>query len=154
MTDLSIEKCSIAELEAAPNFTALLDEYAEESAIAGLPPPRRKMDQYKLIEGSGSFFPLGAYLCDLLIGFAAVLMPVIPHYGVAVAVTESIFVAMEHRKTGAGLRLIHEAERIASEGKSPGLLVTAGIHSPLVIVLPRIGYVETNRVFFRKNPDV
>jgi GNAT superfamily N-acetyltransferase len=150
---LTIKQCSVSDIEAAPQFPKLIEEYAEESAIDGLPPPQKKIDQYKQIESGGALFPLGAWLGDCLIGFAAVLMPVIPHYGVCVAVTESLFVAKEFRGTGAGIKLIREAERIAREGKSPGLLVSAGVNSPLVIILPRSGYVETNRVFFRKNPD-
>lgn len=153
MAGLTIKQCPVEELEAAANFPKLLDEYAIESAIDGLPGPSKKLDQYKLLQASGALFPLAAYLDDNLIGFAAVLMPVLPHYGVLIAVTESLFVGAEFRGTGAGLRLIREAERIALEGGSPGLLISAGVTSTLIEILPRIGYVETNRVFFRKNPD-
>lgn len=150
---LAIQQCSFPTLEAAPNFTALLEEYSAESALKGLPEPTLKMEQYRRLGNSKIFFPLGAYLCERLIGFAALLIPVIPHYGVSVAVTESIFVAKASRGTGAGLRIIREAERISREAGSPGLMITAGVGSSLAELLPRIGYEETNRVFFRKNPD-
>jgi GNAT superfamily N-acetyltransferase len=77
-----------------------------------------------------------------------VLKPVIPHYGVAIAVTESFFVGKEYRKSGAGLKLLRAAEAHA-EG-APGLLVSAPVGGTLAEVLPHLGYRETNRVFFKE----
>ena len=65
------------------------------------------------------------------------------------AVVESYFVASKHRKSGAGLALLREAERIASDRGAHALLVSAPHGGRLADVMPRVGYRETNRVFFR-----
>ncbi|MET1025622.1 MAG: GNAT family N-acetyltransferase [Dongiaceae bacterium] len=145
-----VRKCTVAEVEANANFPALAREYAAESAIHGLPAPVEKIASYRVIEQSGCFQCYGAFLGDKLVGFVAVLMPVIPHYGIAIAVSESFFVAKAHRKGGAGLKLLHAAERQAREAGSPGLLVSAPFGGRLAQVLPHLGYRETNRVFFKE----
>ena len=65
------------------------------------------------------------------------------------AITESFFVAKVHRDSGAGLKLLRAAEQKARALGSPGLLVSAPFGGTLVQVLPRAGYTETNRVFFK-----
>lgn len=146
---LTIRKCSIAEMEASPNIHELLAEYAAESAINGLPSPSAKVEMYKHMESVGTLHIIGAFLDDVLIGYITILKPVLPHYSVAVAVAESFFVAKAYRKTGAGLKLLHEAENYAKEKSSPGLLVSAPFGGNLAEVLPHVGYTETNRVFFK-----
>lgn len=146
---IAIRKISIADIEAAPNIAALLTEYADESAIQGLPPPAAKMAQYKQIESACILHTFGAYLDDTLIGFITVLTSILPHYSVPVSTSESFFVAKEHRKTGAGLKLLHEAEGHAKKAGSKGILICAPTGSILATVLPGLGYVETNRVYFR-----
>jgi len=141
---------TVAELEAAATFAALLAEYAAESAIAGLPPPEARMPSYRHLESLGLLHVLGAWNDGELIGFITMVVPVLPHYGVAVAVSESFFVAKAHRATMAGLRLLGEAETKAHELGSPGLLVSAPYAGKLFELLPRLGYVETNRVFFKR----
>lgn len=146
---IAIRKISISDVEAAPNIAALLAEYASESAIQGLPPPAAKMAQYKQIESACVLHTFGAYLDDLLVGFITVLTSILPHYSVPISTSESFFVAKEHRKAGAGLLLLHEAERFAQGVGSKGLLVCAPTGSTLASVLEGVGYRETNRVFFR-----
>jgi GNAT superfamily N-acetyltransferase len=72
-----------------------------------------------------------------------------PHYSVRIAVGESFFVSAEHRKTGAGLKLLKAAEDYAKEINSSGLLISAPLGGNLAEILPHVGYVETNRVFFK-----
>ena len=151
---LSIRKCTVFEIENAPNFSALLAEYATELVVDGAPPFSAKMEMYHALEKTGSFQVLGAYLEDKLIGFVTVLVSVFPHVGVLMAVTESLFVAKEYRKTGAGLKLIRAAETYAYERDAPCLLVSAPFGGNLAEVLPHVGYAETNRVFCRKLADV
>lgn len=150
---LIIRKCTISELESASNILELLEEYSAESSIKGLPHPSAKVEAYKYMESNGTLYAIGAFLNDILIGYITVLSPVLPHYSAIVAVAESFFVAKEHRKTGAGLKLLHEAEKYAKEVGSPGLLVSAPFGGNLAEVLPHIGYEETNRVFFRNLSD-
>lgn len=145
-----IRPSTVAELEAAPAFPDLLAEYAAESAIEGMPPPSAKMETYRALHDAGLLHVLAAWVDGVLAGFITVLAAPLPHYGRTVAVSESFFVARAHRSTGAGLKLLRAAENKARELGSPGLLVSAPYEGDLFRVLPRIGYAETNRVFFKK----
>lgn len=147
---VEIRKCTVAELKGEANFPALVQEYAQECAIAELPAPDEKMAMYDVIERSGIFQAYGAFSEAGLVGFMAVLTPVIPHYGVGVAVTESLFVGSDDRETGAGLKLLSAAERHAELAGSPALMVSAPSGGKLAEVLSlHPSYRETNRVFLR-----
>jgi GNAT superfamily N-acetyltransferase len=146
---VAVQDSSVTEIESAARFRRLAAEYAAESAIAGLPPPSAKRDAYLHLERSGLLHMISATRDGQLIGLIAVLMSTLPHYGVPVAVSESFFVSRAYRKTGAGLRLLRAAEEKASALGSPGLLVSAPFEGDLFQVLPRVGYRETNRVFFK-----
>lgn len=147
-----VRKISVAEAFSYPEFPALCLEYARESALAGLPDPQEKLSAYQALEASGSdtFCAYGAFLDDRLIGFVVLLTPVLPHYGMTVAVAESLFVGSEYRKSGAGMLLIRQAEKRAKEVRSPGMLFSAPSGGRLAVILPRIGYRETNRVFLKE----
>jgi GNAT superfamily N-acetyltransferase len=146
-----VRQISVAEAFANKEFPALCREYAEESALAGLPAPQEKLSAYQALEAGGSeaFSVYGAFLGDRLIGFIALLTPVLPHYGTTIAVAESLFVGRAHRKSGAGMLLIRQAEKRARELGSPGMLFSAPSGGRLAVLLPRIGYRETNRVFLK-----
>lgn len=147
---LEIRNTTVAELEAAPNFGALLDEYAGESAIDGLPHPKAKLELYRLMETSGVLKVIGAYDNDALVGFITVLTCILPHYSDYVSTTESFFVSKADRHgTGAGISLLRAAESHAKEISSKGLLVCAPSGSTLAAVLEKTDYRETNRVFFK-----
>ena len=150
---MNVQMSTVAELERDPGLAVLLVEYAAESAIAGMPPPAAKMESYRELEARGLLQVLSATRDGRLIGFLTLLVPVLPHYGVTVAVSESFFVARAHRGTGAGLKLLRAAEELARRLGSPGLLVSAPFGGDLFKVLPRVGYAETNRVFFKKVSD-
>lgn len=146
---VEVTKCSIAELKACDAFPALFAEYAGECALMA---PDEKMKAYDHIEQSGYFQAFGAFEPRHgLVGFVAVMTPTIPHYGVCIATTESLFVGKAHRATGAGLKLLRAAERHAWAKGCPGIFVTAPHGGPLAEVLEsKQGYVETNRVFLKK----
>lgn len=143
---IAVRQCSADEVLGAE---ALLKEYATELVVDGAPAFSAKTEIYHTLEASGLFHTIGAFLGDKLVGFVTVLVSVAPHVGVLMAVTESLFVAKAHRKTGAGLKLIRQAEACAIEKGAPCLLISAPFGGVLAEVLPRIGYVETNRIFFR-----
>jgi GNAT superfamily N-acetyltransferase len=147
---LTVEPSTVAGISTAEQFPKLAAEYAAESAIDGLPPPAARMETYRQLERAGMLHAFAARYDDALVGFITVLAPILPHYSVPVAVSESFFVAKAHRSTGAGLKLLRAAEDKARALGSPGLLVSAPFEGALFKVLPRIGYVETNRVFFKK----
>ena len=144
-----IKKCTVAELEGAPNFADLLAEYAGELVVEGAPKFSAKMEMYYMLEKSSALQVIAAYVDDTVVGFVTVLLSVFPHCGVLMSATESLFVAKEHRKTGAGLKLIKTAENYARQKGAPCLFISAPFGGNLAEVLPHIGYVETNRVFFR-----
>jgi GNAT superfamily N-acetyltransferase len=149
---LQIRPSSIAALEASPQMAGLLAEYADEAAIDGLPRPYPRWDAYRAIEATGLLHVFSATLNGQLLGFVTVLEARQPRYSEPLAITESFFVGKAHRKTGAGLRLLQAAERKAGELGTSGLLVSAPFGGSLAEVLPRVGYTETNRVFFRRLP--
>jgi len=147
---MNIVPATVAGIQHAATLPRLAAEYAAESRIDGLPEPMAKWDTYQHLEAAGALHVFGAAVEGALVGFISVLAPILPHYGAVVAVCESFFVAREWRHTGAGLGLLKAAEDKAREIGSPGLLVCAPFEGDLFKVLPRRGYAETNRVFFKK----
>lgn len=144
-----IKKIKFSDLEKDQNFSALRDEYSEECAIAGLPPIAEKFEVYKRMEDVGFFHLFGAYSGDRLVGFVSVIISIIPHYGVAVAVAESLFLSKEFRSTTLGRSLISAAEDCSKDAGSSGLLFSAPTGGQLSKLLPNIGYRETNVTFFK-----
>ncbi len=151
---MNVQPSTVAEIEAAPEFAALIAEYAVESAIDGMPPPQARLSQYRELEAAGLLSVLAAIAATgELAGFISVLSAPLPHYGRTVAVSESFFVGKAHRASMAGLKLLVAAEALTAEIGSPGLLVSAPCRSRLAELLPRVGYAETSRVFFKKVSD-
>jgi hypothetical protein len=132
-----------------PDFTTLFDEYCEESAMNGMPQPVCQPAIYQQIEDAGIMHVLGAYDDDRMVGFLNLLVNTLPHYGKLVATTESYFVGFKHRKGGAGLMLLREAERLATTLGAVGILVSSPNGSKLAEVMPKVGYTAANQVFFR-----
>ena len=149
MTELTVTRATLAEIEASPDLAALLEEYAAESANDEIGPACPQIDTYRAMEAAGLFHAFAARCDGRLIGFMFLLVPVLPHFGRKVGVSESYFVAAEYRKTGAGLRLLHAAEEAAREAGAVGVLVSAPTGGILERVMPGVGYRETNRVFFK-----
>ena len=147
---IEITRCRFSVLSAQSNFQQLIAEYSAESQLAGLPPAGEKLEAYKQLENNPAYHSLGAFFNGELVGFVSVLTPVLPHYGVMVAVAESLFVTQVYRHTGAGLALIAAAEALAAELKAPGILFSAPTKGSLEKVLPRRGYRQTNAVFFKE----
>jgi|TARA_R110000744_G_scaffold11662_4_gene35344 GNAT superfamily N-acetyltransferase len=138
------------ELSSDPMFQTLIDGYADESAMEGLPPVDCQYHTYEAMCAAGIIFVLGAYHDDILCGFAVVITSIVPHYGVCVAATESFFVAPDKRDTGAGLMLLRKAERVAQTRGAVGFLVSAPTGGRLEDVMIKSStYKERNRVFFK-----
>ena len=145
-----IARTTVREVMGDVEFPALMAEYAAESAIEGMPTPNAKMELYLHMENLGLIHGFSAVVGNSLVGFISLLAPVLPHYGATVAVCESFFVTKRHRKSGAGLRLLRAAETMAAEMGSPGLLLSAPVAGKLAELLPRCGYTEASRTFFKK----
>lgn len=145
-----IRPVTIAELFDAPNFAELRAEYEAESLrnpdMIGAPPNRAGYEQ---MERAGLLRPLGAFDGDRLVGFCVVLISPVLHFaGKVLATTESIFLSKGCRRNGAGIALISAAEDAAEEAGAKGLYITAPTDSSLSRVLPRLGYGQTNAVFY------
>ncbi|HEX7386254.1 MAG TPA: GNAT family N-acetyltransferase [Castellaniella sp.] len=135
----------------SPKFVALCNEYRAESLRnpdgESAVPDRAA---YENMIAAGIMRPLGVFVDNDLVGFCAVLITPVPHYGGRVlASTETLFVARAHRAGGAGITLLRAAEDVAHEAGASGLYVSAPVGGVLERVLPGLGYHETNRVFFR-----
>lgn len=147
---MEIVRMPVAEFQARDELPELLAEYAEESALAeyaGSAGPQ--WATYLELERLGMLHLLVALAGDRVIGFASVLVSVLPHFGVPVASTESYFVAKAWRNTGAGLGLLAEVKRVAAEANACGLLVSAPEGSRLAQVLERTDMRASHRVFFK-----
>lgn len=148
---VQIREASVDEVFDASAFAALCDEYRAESLRnpqlrGGLP----ERAGYAQLVQAGMLRVLGAFAGPELVGFCAVLIAPVLHFGGRViASTETLFVASAHRATGTGLALLRAAEQVALEAGAGGLYVSAPSGGRLERVLPRVGYRESNRVYYR-----
>lgn len=149
---ITIEQTNLTSLMHDPAFPALCREYADESSIDGMPPVNPSWDLYSTLERSGGMRILRVLWYGELIGFCVTLHNLNPHYGRIIMAIESIFVTKAHRTTGAGLKLIKAAERMASEVGATGIFFSSPITGALGRVLDKIGYRQTNIVHFRRVP--
>lgn len=147
----TIRAITVDEAFDSPVFAALCDEYREESLrnphMMGALPDR---EGYTRMVDAGLLRPIGVFVGEELVGFCAVLITPVLHFGgKVIASTETLFVAKAHRAGGAGLKLLRAAEEVALNAGADGLYVTAPTGGRLERLLPHVGYHETNRVFFR-----
>jgi hypothetical protein len=146
---IEIRRIQFSEAAEHPDFIDILNEYADEAGITGLPRPNCQVEMYKAMQNAGVIHVIGAFSGDSLVGVVVIIVSVVPHYGKVLATTESFFVRPSDRKSGAGLMLLKEAEILSEELGAIGLLISAPAEGRLAEILPRKGYAETNRVFFR-----
>lgn len=147
---VSIIRLTFAELEDEPGYPRLVTEYAAEGAIPGMPPPCFDPTKYRKLCEDGVLHTYGFMGGLILMGFVLVLVTPLPKYSVPVAVTEAFFVGKAFRMTGAGLRLLQKAEEIARDLAGGRLLISAPHGGALAAALPRVGYTETNQIFFKQ----
>lgn len=137
-----------AEILDDPNSEKLLLEYAEECSIPelGYASPQREL--YELLEKSGGFQAFSVYEGEVLVGFATVLIYVLPHYGQKIATTESIFVL---KGNSGGIELMAHIERYAAEQGCLAFLYSAPVGRRFDALLSiSKGYHHTNNVYLRK----
>ena len=147
---MEIQPATVDDLLAAPNWWALLDEYAAECGNAGIGKPDMQVDTYRALESAGVLKVITARHDGELVGFAVYLLSVLPHYGKPVATTESVFVSPAHRDTGAGLALLKAVEDAALEAGASGLLMSAPVGGSLDRVLAAKRYEHTNAIWFKR----
>lgn len=147
-----VQASSVPELEAAPNFAALLGAYVDEEGLPGLPRYMPDMDIYRRLETAGLLHAFEARDEDGLIGFITIITTVTPTTGRLTAAVESFFVTEAKRTSGAGLRLLRRAEAKARE-LGAVLTASASAGSRLAELLLRLGFVESNVVYYKSFSD-
>jgi GNAT superfamily N-acetyltransferase len=147
---ITVKQISYKELDGLPEFKAIAQEYTAESSLDEMPPINPNVDLYIKLNEAGALTTLAAYDDKLVIGYANFIMSPNLHYSTTTAVTESFFVKEDYRKTGAGIFLLKEMERLAKEKGAIAFLVSAPTDSKLSVVMDKNkAYKETNKVFFR-----
>lgn len=146
-----IRVATLDELLQHKDFEGLVAAYAEECAMAGMPPPKPDLDMYARLEAAGLLRVIMAERGDEMLGFAVVLISTIPHYSQVLGVTESIFVAQKARTGGTGWRLVKKIEQVVAAEGAIGLLVSAPVGGRLAgVMFAAPEYRHTNVVFFKR----
>ena len=120
-----IRPVSYSVLMADPHYPQLIAEYGAECSIPEIGRINPQPDLYATLEQSGGFHLFGVYGGETLIGFVSLLIYVLPHYGVKVATTESIFLASAHRHSDTGTKMLEFIEAFAKEQGCKVMLYTA-----------------------------
>lgn len=147
---IEIKPTSFAALHQNKAFMALVHEYNVECSLVGMPRFDEKLSTYHAIDGSEFFHAFMAVDDGELVGFMFILTPVIPHYGYAIATTESLFVGTTYRKSGAGMALIRFAYAFAKSVGSPAIAISSPSGGRLQSILPKMGFRETNRIYLKE----
>jgi hypothetical protein len=129
----------------------LIREYAAECAISAIGTPDPQPEIYEQMENCGLMRCYGVYRDALLIGFATVLVSVLPHYGLKVGISESLFVAASERKGLASGKLFKAVEAYAGASGCVAILYSAPAGGAFEAFLGgRREYEKTNSVFCRR----
>jgi len=145
-----VVKCTAAEIFDHPDGPGLIAEYAEEcgNALVGTPAPQR--DRYENLEacGMGQCFAAIKGGKDL-VGFAFVLVTVVPHYDVKLAAVESVFVT---KAAHCGAVLMTKLNDYAASMGCATIFYTAPVGSRLakLLFLCADEYTHTSHVFSRR----
>lgn len=145
-----IRKVTVAEYYAEPNIAELWELYAEESKTKGLPPHNPQRHMYEAMESMNMLHTWGAYDDGRLIGFVALLVNTVPHYGLPIGTLESFFVHRYYRKGGTGAKLLQAAEAHAKELGAFAMFVSAPTGGKLEKAMPMWGYRHTNTTFMKE----
>jgi GNAT superfamily N-acetyltransferase len=144
-----VAPCRAADVRDAPNFAELVAEYSAECAIRELPWPQVDWKTYYLLEEAGALHVFAARVEGQLIGFVVLVTSASAEYGVPLTCSEAFFVARAWRHSGAGLQLLAAALARARVLGSAGLAVNAPLGGRLADLLPKCGFREVGRMFFR-----
>ena len=141
-----IKPCTICDVAQS----GLLDLYADECQLEGLPRPSADLAMYEEMCGFKGLQVFGAWAENRLVGFMTVLTIKIPHYGKTLVTVESIFAHAAYRKLGAGAKLLRYAEQHGRDISAIGLLISAPAGGKLSSALKRNkNFRMTNEVFMR-----
>lgn len=144
---MDFRKISITEVLAAHS---LLAEYAQECSIPEIGAIDPQRETYLHMEQSGLMHTFGVFEEGIfLVGFATLLLFVLPHYGKKIANVESLYLEEKYRSK-FGRKLMLEIEAFAEEQKCVAMLYNARKDSRLEQLLGKLPlYKRTNSVFLR-----
>lgn len=134
-----IERVTVEQLYSRPGFEDMIAEYATH-AIKNMPAPLYRKEHYLALESAGIFAVWCGMYGGLVMGFSTCLLSMIPHYGVGIAIMESIFVRDAIRRTGLGIRLIEAVEHHAVDNGRQVLFASCPIGSEYKNVLVHRNY--------------
>jgi len=151
-----IRQCRAREIFENPRGQALIDEYSAECANALLGKPAPSLDYYENLEAAGIGQCFAAYQSlpwdpigdQRLVGFAMVLIAVVPHFSLALGNYESVFVSKD---ASCGGQLMDAVEQYAKECGCRYFFVTAPLGSRLarLCFMCADEYLHTNHVFMK-----
>jgi len=144
-------KETFAAVESTQRFKDLELMYSKESTVPELK-PTTCVDRclYNRMEQTGMLHMFTDYIDGVMTGFLAVVISTSPHYTREVGNSESFFVDPAYRDTGAGLRLLAEAESFVKSTGVHGFAVSAQVGSRLDKMLSaKKEYRPVNKFFFK-----
>ncbi len=147
---LTIRPIRIADILDVSETKDLLREYTVECSIPQIGETNPQRAIYDQMEASGLMHCFGVYEGSVLVGFAILLVFVLPHYGKKVANVESLFMRKSHRRGGSGRLLLSAIEKFSREKQCAAMLYNVRKGSNLerlFTVLPQ--YEQTNSVFVK-----
>jgi GNAT superfamily N-acetyltransferase len=145
-----ITKIAAREIFGAANWKNLCTQYGDECSLPEVGRIDPQPETYDRMEQSGALQCFGAFAGDALMGFAAVLIYVAPHYGKKIASVESLFVDKRYRRTVLGLGLLIKVERYAKEQQCAAVGYSAPSGSILETLMSRRKkFRRTNSVWMR-----
>ena len=132
-----------------PACKGLLAEYSTECSIPEIGEANPQAAIYEAMESSGVMQCFGAYQHGALVGFAAIIVYVLPHYGQKIAAVESLFVT-ESERPATGRALLDAIEAHGRSSQCQVILYSAPADSRLERMLSAAkSYRRSNSVFVK-----
>ena len=126
----------------------LIAEYSAECSIPEIGPINPQPETYAAMENAGLMQSFAAYDGGKLAGFANLLTPIMPHYGVKVATVETLYIA---EWSGLGSDLMRAMAEYAEGAGCVGILCSAPTGGRFERYLEASKhYQRTNTVFYRR----
>jgi N-acetylglutamate synthase-like GNAT family acetyltransferase len=145
---MNITRCSWSDIENEPGLVEIL---AEGTTEAGLLEGKACKELYRALEQNKVLKVIKCEKEGNLVGLAIIILFTSLHYSVMLAQLDTIYVLKEYRSSGAGLKLLKEAEKIAEEAKVPVLFYNARINSEIeTILLYKDDYELTHTIFCKR----
>lgn len=145
---MEIRRVSLDELFAAPNWRELCDGYAAEAANPEFGEWKLNEGMYRSLEASGKLVALGVYEGDKLVGFIGGAVVPQSHFSdCSVFAVDAAYLAPEHRKAFAGLRMLRLMKVAAKEMGANGIMVGARLGTRAYELYSRI-FKPMNTLFW------